>query len=299
MTSVQCQVEIPNVQGLKENELTVGREFLLVCEGEFPKDLVQEKLHFILKPEEKYILKLKSFEFRSPTTADLKVTSYTAGQFQFPQLQLTDDKTTLELGSIGFTVQTVMEKPQPSQTGEAPKKPEPYGPIGPATIGIPQNYWIALAVILAVLTSWLGSKIYRVVQRRRLLEDLKKHDSALSPISEFYANLRKLQRYNTVFFGGEGTPEDISTGVIELQRMLRLYLTRQYRMPALEWSPRLVVQDLKKYHPRVHAEEGVETQKLLNEFVKAQQAKNKVKTSDVLNLSKRTRLLIEGMEKLR
>jgi hypothetical protein len=298
MAAVTCKVEIPEVQGLRENELTVGRDFLLHCEGEFPKELAQDKLHFVLTPEQKYVIKLRGFEYRSATSADMKVTSYVAGPQAFQNLQLTDGTTTLDLGEINFMLQSVLPPPEQPKQGEAPKKNEPYGPIGPATIGIPQSYWMALAAVVGVLILFIAMKSYRFFQRRRLLEGLRKHDSAQSPIHEFYAHQRKLQRYNTVFFGGEGTPEDISAAVVELQRMLKLYITRKYKVPAMEWSPRLVAQDLKRYHHKAYLEFGTETQKLLAEFNKAQKDANKVKTSDVLNLNKRTRVLVESLEKI-
>ncbi|MNJ96702.1 hypothetical protein D3C87_144320 [compost metagenome] len=297
MTAIQCKLEIPNVDGLKENELTVGREFLLACEGEFPRDLKQEDLHFVLKPELKYLIKLRSFEFRSATSADIKVVGYTAGRIRLDDLQLSDGVQTLNLGRIEFPVETVIEPPQPTQNGEQPQKPEPFGPLGPMHIGIPTLYWVILAAVIGLLVALIGSKIYRVLQRRRIVEGLKQHDSAQSPISEFYASLRQLQRNNQVFFGGEAEEKDVHECIVELHHMLLLYVTRKYKIPALEWSPRLVAKDLRKYHPKFYFEFGDELQKLMKEFYKAKQAKSHSKTNDAINLSKRARKLVEGMER--
>lgn len=297
MAAIQCKVEIPGVLGLKENELTVGRDFLLVCEGEFPRDLKQESLHFIVPKENKYAIKLRGFEFRSSTIADIEVTSYTAGDIKTENLVLSDGTQEVALGPVAFQVQTVLEAPQP-QEGQEAKPPEPYGPIGPMNIGIPHFYWVILLAVIGVAAALIGSKIYRVMQRRRIVERLKEHDSAQTPILEFYASLRRLQRHSPVFFGGEAPQKDVHDCVVELQRMMLLYVTRKYKIPALEWSPRLVAKDFRKYHGRFYAEFGDELRKLMKEFHKAKQAEAHIKTTDALNLSKRANKLVEGMEKL-
>ncbi|WII70548.1 hypothetical protein QJS83_08770 [Bdellovibrio sp. 22V] len=295
MAAVQCKVETPSVQGLNDNQLTVGREFLLVCDGEFPKDLAQEKLHFILKPEEKYQIHLLGFEFRSPTTADLKVTAYKAGNFQYPDLQLSDGTTTLALGPVQYQVQSVLPPPNP---GEPPTKQEPFGPIGPAEIGVPMLYWAILAGVIGLFVLLCVSKIYRIVQRRNMLERLKEHDSALTPLNQFHQSLRRLQRQNKVFFGVPAAQEEVQEVLQETNKMLRLYLTRKYRLPAMEWSDRLILKDIKKYHHSVYVEYGDELRKLLNEYHRGFQDKDQVKEQDVLNLTKHCRILLEKMERM-
>ncbi|MEK2690350.1 hypothetical protein [Bdellovibrio sp. GT3] len=300
MAAIQCKVEIPGISGLKDGELTVGREFLLVCDGDFPKDLQQDKLQLVLAPEQKYSIKLQGFEFRSPTQADLKVVSYTAGNpVKFDNLQLTDGTQTLDLGLVQFQLISVLPPPPPpGKPGEQPPKQEPFGPIGPLNIPVPPVYWIILAAVLGVVALFVATKVFRSIQRRKIIERLKEHDSALSPIAEFHQKFRRMQRANTVFFGGTPQPEDIPTALDETRHMLKLYITRRYKIPALEWSPRLILKDLKKYHPKVYQDTGVELEKLVKEFQHAVEDKAKLSKSDVLNLSKRARLLVEDMERL-
>ncbi|WP_413560430.1 hypothetical protein [Bdellovibrio sp. HCB209] len=299
--AVQCKVEIPNVQGLKDQELTVGREFLLVCDGEFPKTLQQDKLQLVLSPEQKYSIHLLGFEFRSPTQADLKVTSYVAGaQIKFDNLQLTDGTETLDLGQVQYQLVSVLPPPPPpsGKPGEQQPKQEPYGPVGPLAIPVPMVYWAILAGVVGLVILFAATKIFRSVQRRRTIERLKEHDSALSPLQEFHQKFRRMQRVNTVFFGGSPKKEDIPLALDETRQMLKLYITRRYKIPALEWSPRLIIKDLKKYHPKVYQETGVELEKLIKEFLHAVEDREKISGSDVLNLSKRARLLVEEMERL-
>ncbi|KYG67969.1 hypothetical protein AZI87_01460 [Bdellovibrio bacteriovorus] len=295
MAAIQCKTEIPSVEGLNDNQLTVGREFLLVCDGEFPKDLAQEKLHFNLKPEEKYQIHLLGFEFRTTTQADVKVTAYKAGNFQYQDLQLSDGTTTLSLGPIQYQVESVLEKPEP---GQPQVKQEPFGPIGPASLPVPMLYWALLAGVIGLVILMLAGKVYRVVQRRNMLAKLKEHDSAMSPLAQFHQNLRRLQRTNTVFFGGKADPNHIPEAITLTYDMLKLFLTRRYQMPAMEWSDRLILKDLKKYHRAVYVEYGPDLKNLFKEYNRAIQDKEKLNEQDVLNITTHCRLLVEKMERL-
>ncbi|KHD88282.1 MAG: hypothetical protein OM95_09005 [Bdellovibrio sp. ArHS] len=294
MAAIQCKTEIPSVEGLNDNQLTVGREFILVCDGDFPKDLAQDKLQFNLKPTEKYQIHLLGFEFRNPTQADVKVTAYKAGNFQYQDLQLTDGTVTLSLGPVQYQVESVLEKQVP---GQPPVKQEPFGPIGPAVLSVPTLYWALLASILGLLFLMIVGKLYRVIQRRNMLEKLKEHDSAMSPLGQFHQNLRRLQRMNTVFFGGKADPNHIPEAIVATYEMLKLFLTRRYQMPAMEWSDRLILKDLKKYHRSVYNEYGSDLKNLLKEYSRAIQDQEQLKEQDALNITTHCRLLVEKMER--
>ncbi|UOF01387.1 hypothetical protein [Bdellovibrio reynosensis] len=295
MATIQCKVEVPAVEGLNENEITVGREILLACEGEFPKNLDQEKLHFVLKPEMKYKIHLLKFEFRSSTAADITATAYKAGEIQIDDLQLSDGTQTLSLGAIQYGVQSVLPKQAP---GAPEVKQEPFGPFGPAQLSVPMLYWAMLAAFIGLVILLVVAKIYRVVQRRNMLQRLKEHDSALSPLAQFHQSFRKLQRINSVFFGVAASKEDIQTCLEDTNKMLKLFLTRRYQVPALEWNDRLILKDLKKHHPKVHQHFGDDLKKLLNEYSRGFQDKENLKEQDVLNIATSTRHLVEEMERM-
>jgi hypothetical protein len=294
---IQCQTEIPAVKGLNDNELTVGREFLLVCQGEFPKDLKRDQLQFVLQPENKYLIQLKAFEFRSADKAELKVVSYTAGKIQFPDLQMTDGAQTFSLGPLGLQVESVLEKPKPGANPQEQVKQEPFGPIGPANIPVPTEFWIILLAVLGLVLASVAMKIYRVVQRRNILEGLKKHDSALSPLAEYHQGFRKLQRDNGVFISDKADSEQVLKCLDESYRMHRLYLTRKFQVPAMEWSPRLVLKDIKKHHRALYEKFHDDLLKVSKEFHRANQDRNKITAKDVLNIANHSRKIIEAMER--
>lgn len=299
MAAIQCKLEIPKVEGLNDNEITVGREVLLTCEGEFPKNLNPQKLHFVESAETKYLIKLLKVNFESETKAVFVVTSYKAADIRWPDLQMTDDAQTFSLGALDYRVETVIPKPDPKQAQPGQEqKTEAYGPIGPADISIPHIYWVILLAVIGLVISLIVFKIVRVVQRRNMIERLKEHDSALAPLTQFHASMRKLQRVNPAFFGSVATQEDIHSAMEELRHMLRLYITRKYKIPALEWSARLIAKDIKKHHRKVYAECGSDLLALIKEYQHAFENKQSVIGSDVINLAKRTRSLVELMESL-
>ncbi len=300
MAAIQCKIEIPPVEGLKDNELTVGRETVMTCEGQFPKNLNPQKLHFVETAETKYLIKLLKANFESETKAVFVVTSYKAAEVRWPDLQMTDDSQTFSLGQMDYRVETVLPKPDPKkpQVPGQEVKVEAFGPIGPADISIPHIYWVILLAVIGLLASLIIFKVVRVIQRRNMIERLKEHDSALTPLTQFHTSMRKLQRANPAFFGGKTAPEDVHGAMEELRRMLRLYITRKYQIPALEWSARLINKDIKRHHRKVYAECGHDLQALIKEYQHAFENKQSVIGSDVVNLAKRTRSLVELMESL-
>jgi hypothetical protein len=290
MAAIQCKVDIPAVTGLQDSQLTVGREFFLNCSGDWPRTFKPDYARLEPVAEgAKYELKLLGFEFRTPTEADLKVTSYLAGPHRFPNLVVTDGALRVELGNVQFQVQSVLPT-----DGE---KVEPYGPIGPAQIPIPLLYWLFLLGVLLFVAGFVGLRIWRYQQRKAMLERLKKHDLALSPIQQFHQSMRRLQRENPAFYGKEATPEELRAGVDELVRMFKVYLSRRLRVPAFEWNERLVLNDIRRYHRALFEESSKKIRDLFEEFKKAGVASQSLKSRDVIQLSETLRKTLEGLER--
>lgn len=297
MAAIQCKTEIPAVPGLNDNELTVGREFFLVCEGEFSRSLKQEKLHFVLEPQNKYILKLLNFEFRSLTQADLKVTSYQAGRIQFENLTLTDGEQTLSLGPLQFDVQSVLPKQELGSVQQ--QKIEPFGPLGPVTMSVPMLYWTILASVLGLLCLIFVVRILRGVQRRNMRARLREHDSAMTPLAQFHQNFRRLQRHNSVFFGDTAVEAvHIPQCLEESHAFFRLFLTRRFQVPAMEWGDRLILKEIKKYHPEIFKDHSEELKTLFKEYSRALVDKANLKETDVLNIANHTRVLVEKLARV-
>lgn len=295
MAAFQCNLDIPKVSGLEDAQLTVGREFYLTCKGDWPKNLKQENLKFVGDENIKYQLKLLSFEFRSPEEADIKVTSYLAAKYEIPQLALTDGEQTVELGPLQFEVRSVLPQQGPGQMQEQAKV-EPYGPFGPATIAVPTFYWLILLGSVLFVAILVGLKIWRYNQRREMLLRLKEHDAAQSPLTEFHQSMRRLQRSNPVFFGKEASKQELRDGVTELSRMFKVYISRRLKVPAFEWSERLIVNDIRTYHFHVYEVFSKRIRDLFLEFKKAESAGQRLQSKDVSQLAETLRKTLEGIE---
>jgi len=294
---IQCNLDIPKVSGLEEGQLTVGREFYLTCKGDWPKTLKQENLKFVGDENLKYQIKLLGFEFRSPEEADLKVTSYIAAKYQFPKLDLSDGEQTVELGPLQFEVVSVLP-PQGQGLAQEQAKVEPYGPFGPATIAVPALYWLVLFGTIAFIAVLVWLKIWRFNQRREMLLRLKEHDAAMSPLMEFHQNMRRLQRANAVFYGKEATGQELREGMTELSRMFKIFISRRLRVPAFEWNERLIVKDIRRYHPPVYETYSKRIHDLFSEFKKAESAGTKLHAKDVSQLAETLRKTLEGIESI-
>lgn len=307
MIELQCKIEIPQVQGLQDNELTVGREFLFICDGEFPKDLKQDKLEFVKTPEMKYQIKLLGFEFRSSTQADIKATSYVVGPLRLPQLQLTDGNYTLNLGDQAFTLVTVLTPPQAAPTNTPPAdknkqtqtaaQQQPFPAMGPMNIPVPSLYWTILAVIVGGVFISLGYKVFRVIQRKNMLEKLKQYESVQTPEQQYHASYRKLQRTSPIFYDQVINTEDVQVVVRDTMTFFKTYLTRKYQVPALDWNDKLILRDIKKYHPKVYEEHQKDLEKILKEYSLALKEQNKLTQVDAKNLANNSRSLVEKLER--
>lgn len=306
MIELQCKIEIPQVQGLQDNELTVGREFLFVCDGEFPKDLKQDKLEFVKTPEMKYQIKLLGFEFRSSTQADIKATSYVVGPLRLPQLQLTDGNYVLNLGDQVFTLATVITPP--AETGGVPAEagaqsqtaappPQPFPAMGPMNIPVPVLYWTILAVVVGGICVSLVYKVFRVIQRKNMLEKLKQYESVQTPEQQYHASYRKLQRTSPIFYDQVINTEDVQVVVRDTMTFFKTYLTRKYQVPALDWNDKLILRDIKKYHPKVYEEHQKDLEKILKEYSLALKEQNKLTQVDAKNLANNSRSLVEKLER--
>lgn len=287
---MECKIEIPSIDGLLENELTVGREFILHCQGEWPKGFNPDKAQLLVPENAKYALRLKGFEFRDLSTADLKVVSYQVGPVRLDQLQVQSADQIVSLSPLQFELKSVIEQPKDPE-----QKVEPYGPFGPALIAWPLVYTLILAVVFVALAGWLGTKIYRRQQRKRLLEEMSEHDSSLDPLQQFYQATRALQRKNPVFFAPQASPQDIREAVNGVDHALRLYLCRHYQIPAFKWNHGTILRDFKARFRIQYKDSGHQLQSLLRELEQARLA-NQLEVADAHMLLKKSRRWVESQE---
>lgn len=284
----ECKVEIPNVQGLEPNVLTVGREFVWSCAGTWPGWASEAGLRFFLEPQHQYSLKLLRAEKVSPDTLELLATTYTHGQVDLPNVIFGTETEKVELGPLHLEVRSVQDPQNPVA--------EPYGPLGPIGIGVPLVYWLILAAVILALVSASGFRWLRYSQRRRLLEKMREHDSPLSPIAEFHQNIRRLQRQRALYAGTVISAEEPREVMKELERFFRIFFLRKFRLPAFDWSDRVLLGQFRRQHKNQAKENAEALRKLLKEFAAARTASS-VEAKDVIQLTDHARNLAEKIER--
>lgn len=270
MAQVQCQIEIPKVDG--SDQLTVGHVFYFNCDGDWPA-LNKESLELRLEEADKYKLKLLDFEFTSKTSAKLTVTSYKAGTHQLKAVQMVDAENSVVLNELQFHVQSVLNPQEPEA--------EPYGPMGPLNIGLPLWFPLAILLVLFALIGLFGYRWKLRREKKKLLAEMRVNESAQDPYFQFYQSLRKIQRG---FSGAELPASELQAHYESLNQAYKIYLARQFEVPTLKWSERKILSDLKKNHRAFYQEYRLEVRKALAELARAGKISDKLSAKDLEQL---------------
>ncbi len=283
MPTLSCQVEIPEIKtqlGTAEPEITVGRKFLLRCDGEWP-EFQAEKIELRLEAADKYKLHLFEFQKTSGTQGQFLVTSYRAGEHHLKALQVVDADHSVVLGDLNFTVKSVIN-PQEPET-------EPFGPMGPISFGLPWWYFAVLGFFLLAVGT--GAAIYwrRRSQKRKLIEEMKLSSSPLSPMAELSQKLRRVNRHLDESTTGSQLPI--------VDEAFRFYFARKFQIPTLQWSQRLIMKDFKKNHSALYEEYGLYVTKVFVELERAHKAQSEIKLQDLEQLVGLVRKTSEMLEK--
>ena len=266
MNSLSCQVKISEIEGLKDQEITVGRHVLLQCRGDLAKDISWSQLH--IKSEQKSPdYKVKIFNAEASGNSDLMIdfTFYSAGDFKYSDFILTDGQNEIHLGAQNFKVETVIEKSSDQ------KPPEPFGPILPATLSWPILYTVVLigfSLLILALVAWV---IQRSLYYRKLAAKLKNYDSSIPRDLQFYKAVRNVE---------------VSTQQLQdLEHAFRLYILRAYKIPAFDLKDKELIFYFKKVNPWFK-KERLEIKKILSDFQLIQVKSKVLQTKDIEILKK-------------
>jgi hypothetical protein len=221
----------------------------------------------------------------------LIVTSYRVGDNNLPVAQLVTSNGTHNLKGIHFKVESIINAKQPPSG--------PFGPVGPFTLKLPMLYWIILAAVLGVVL--IFSIVVGVLKRQRtkLIAKLKEKDSSLSPYHQINAKLRHMMREYAFFSTGKLSSDEGLKIVNSLDEMFKLYLTREFYIPAFDWGARLILRDLKKRHHGLSIYAAQDLSLILRELIKAQTTQNMILDSDVTHLIKGIRLFVDKIDDLK
>lgn len=247
--------EIPGGEAM--NSLTVGSKFALNCHGDIPVEWkASEPLTLSYKtPEQQYSLNVLKVEKLEPQDAQFIVTSYKAGKHQPEYIRFQRGGSGFEMAKPSWEVKSVL-KPN--------EKPQPFGPFGPFDVALP--LWILIAAILVsgLLIFAVVQRSRKGLQRRRMLEDLKRHRTAMSPLHQFYRDARTLRKR----LDNVKVAEELKTITEDLNRDFRLYVLRQFEIPTLDWADAAILKDLRRRHRKIWLTTADPLRKTLRELLR-------------------------------
>lgn len=265
----------------KLDAFTVGNKYLLSCRGEGSGEW-SEPIRFQWgDPSHQYGLFPIQVMNRSSSQIEMVVTGYKPGKYNVSDLIITDETHRIRSSALEWEIKSVLE---------GQKQAQPVPPFGPFQLGYPRwlyGVWGFLAILLLVVL-WRQGRRYWV--RKRLLEKLMSHRTALSPFYEFNKMLRA-----TVRKINPAQPEKMAHLIQEMESQFRLYLVRQYLVPAQDWSDRAILREMKKQHRRVYDQVQVELRQLLNEYAKIRKATS-ITRIDLDQILEMTRGVADRME---
>ncbi len=265
MADLRCETDIPNVNGLKDQQITVGRHVHLQCTGEIPSEFKMGTADVKLDENSKITVKVIKAGTKNGHDLDVDLVFYTAGDFKFDRFILSDGKNEIQLGLHKFKIESVIEKPKDG------KPPEPFGPVLPITLSWPVLYtWIILAFFLALCVSifWYVKK---QIDYKRLVSGLKDYDSSLAADLQFYRSIRLAESKNYP--------------ITDLDKALRLYVLRIYRVPMFNLKDNAALSFFKKQNPWLK-KERLEVKKLLGELQSLEKKLNGPSAKDIEQLKK-------------
>jgi hypothetical protein len=255
---VQCQFneEGAQIPTSLNAPLTVGKEVLLTCTGEFPKFNVERlKAEALNQPE--HTLKLLKYEPQGENTV-LTLTSYRVGEFQDVQVLLADGTLVARTNPLSFKVESVVD-PQNPEAGK------PFGPFGPWTISWPWWYFLILILIIAI-TALAGLKVWKASKRKlEIRKKINEYRQKFNPFDQFQKTLRRLDREYQANLVKNVPSEKLFD---ELQAASLTYLMMEFEMDVERKTPRWILKRLKKKAPKAKASALNDLGLYLNEFLK-------------------------------
>ncbi len=221
----------------KSTPLTVGDLFLLECSAE---SFTLNPSQLRLVTNQPYQWHLLGSEMQPDGRLLLKVTSYQVGEINSEGLFLTDGINKMAITGVQAKIESVIDPKNPPEG--------PYGPFGGIVLVPPLFYLWGIILAFVMVIVFFGFRFYRRWQKKRLIVGLKKHDSRLSPLTQLHVHFRQLERQRQLSYsqGDSLTSDALENQFVELDHILRIFIIRRFKIPAQDWSDRLIINDFQK-----------------------------------------------------
>ena len=233
-----CHFADPTSGSDKLDNLTVGTKFAMACQGEIAVDWDQSPTTVKFnKDEEAFSLVILKTEKLEAKGALFEVTGYKPGDHHPEYFRVLQGEHGFEVAKPTWSIKSVLN----------PKdKPQPFGPFGPFQVTVPPWVLVLTFIFIFALIMGLVRAIRNRLKRRRVLEQLKRHRTALPPAHQFYRDARLLRR--RLYAAVES--EELKSILKDLDRDFRLFLLRQFEIAAIDGTESDLLKALRR-HPRV------------------------------------------------
>ncbi len=273
----------------KDQQWTVGEIFGLVCEGPTVEFLSAE-LTFNAEELSGYEIKVLEVKEQTSNKLQMMATTYIPAKHDFKKLFILDQgKEVVAVEPFTLPVKSVIKNPQQ----------QPYGPIGPFKLSYPFYLWIGLGVVLLAVVFFGLFRINRRAQMRRVIEELKQHNTALGAFNQFNKDVRTLGR-QYIFGDKKGWTDQKKQRYLEsLDEIFRMYLLREFYVPALDWNSGLVLKTISNQDKRRYSVYGEDLQKFLKELDRAREDSEKLQVHDCKQLTQMAKRVTQNIWKVR
>lgn len=293
-SNVPVEATVPTwncrVEGAPKSESwTVGEVFGLHCEGP-SAEFYSTELTFKEEGKTGYELRVLEVVKQSENSLDLKATSYVPAVHQFQKLAIVDQKVVVvKVEPFTLPLKSVITNPEQ----------KPFGPIMAMKMSYPMWIWIVLALILIGGAFFGLFRINRKAQMRKVIEELKQHNTALGAFNQFNKDVRTLGRQ--YIFGDEKSwNENKKQRYLEsLDEVFRMYLLREFYVPALDWNSSLVLKTISIQDKKRYGIYGDHLQKFLKELDRARADSNKIQVHDCKQLTQMAKRVTQSIWKVR
>ncbi len=269
--------------------LTVGMRFKWKCKGDVEVNWDADVKPILSFKDEKdtYALEILKVVAQEPTQAEYEVTAYKSGThapeyIRVLQHQGTPQEKGFEVLQAQWTVASVLDPKQ--------QPPQPFPPFGPWQLAFPQWFLVFVLLSLLLISYLVVRRVRRFNQRRRILEELRLHKTALSPLHQFYRDARLLRRR----LHTAQSQEDLLALSTALNREFRLFVLRRFQIPTLDWNNSMIVSELKRRDKKA-ARRGMDVLKSTLRELDKVKARSNLTPQDVEQLH---RMSLDAAERL-
>lgn len=248
----------------QDGQWTVGEVFHLECEGTRVQ-FGSTDIKFKLSEKQDYALNVLAVDKQTENSISLKATSYRPGNHNLEDVQVVESgvgKFVME--PIQLQVKSIIKDP----------KQKPFGPILAMKLAYPIWLWVILGLVVLGLAFWGVFRFRRNAQMKKVIEELKQHNTALGSFNQFHKDLRTLRRKN--IYTDKWPVEKKERYIESLDEIVRMYILREFYIPALDWNTNLIVKEISRSDKRRFSHYGSSLKKLLNELDRAKSDIEKV-----------------------